>query len=156
MFAVAILSRSLSCSCSRKRCRWGSHRCLCSRNRGLCILLFLSLHVQPTQISLPSNSNHSCKNTSVLWWHKCKAERRDCRPQLPTVLPADGHCIDDSLLRLLECLSREQTLHAKEVCVEAWCEEGLVDDDLGRDRSHMRLVVEVVAQEHEPLVVWYG
>lgn len=155
MSAVTTSSGFLSYSCSRKRCRWSCHRCLCRRNCGSLVLLFLSFHVQPAQISLPSNGNHSSEHTPVLRCHKSKAECRDSRPQLPAIFPTDWHCIDHSLFRLLESLSRKQTLHAKEICVEAWCEEGLVDDNLGRNRPRMRLVVEVVAQEHEPLVVRY-
>jgi hypothetical protein len=155
---VGLLSQHhllLANSCSRKRCRWCCHRSSCSRSRSPLILLLLRLHVQPTQISLPPNSNHSRKHTPVLRCNKGKAECRDSRPQLPAVPPADGHRIDNSLLRLRERLSRQETLHAEEICVEARCEEGLVDDDLGRNRQCMRLVVEMVAQKHEPLVVRY-
>lgn len=94
-----------SCSCSRKCRRRSSHRSRRSRDPRLLILLFLRLHVQPTQISLPSNRNDASEDTPVLRCHEGEAECRDCRPQFPAISPTRRHRIYNSLLCLCQRLS---------------------------------------------------
>lgn len=104
---------------------------------------------------LPANGNDSSKHTSVLCRDVREAQRCDGRPELPRILPTRRHCINNSSLCLSQTGSRQQTLHAEEVGVEARREERLIDQDLDRDRLRMRGVVEVIAQKHKPLVIRY-
>jgi len=118
------------------------------------LLCSLRLHIQPRQISLPTNRHDTRKHAPVLRRNEAETKRRNSRPHLPAVPPRSRHRIDDALFRLSKRRARQQALHAEEVSVEHRREECLVHDNLDGQRQRVRRVIEVVAQEHEPFVRW--
>jgi len=120
------------------------------------LILLRSPHIQPTKISLPTNSDNTRKNTTILRRHKRETERRDRRPDLPAIDPTDRNRLADPFLHILPPTTTEHSLHTEEIRVEQRREDRLVDADLDRQTRDVRRVVEVIAQEHEPFVVRDG
>lgn len=85
--------------------------------------------------------------------HKREAKRRDRRPELARIDPADGHGAADMIPRLAQRVAGEQRLHAEEVAVEEGGEDDLVDDDFGGEGEGAGGVVEGLAEEEEPEVM---
>jgi hypothetical protein len=86
--------------------------------------------VQQTQVRLPADRNHTSEDTPVLYGDIGETERRYDGPQLAAINPACRHGMLDTCYDFVEGSAREQRLHAKEVRVEDWREENLIDNNL--------------------------
>lgn len=114
-------------------------------------LSHLRFSIQITKIRLPPNGNEPSKNTPVLRGYESKAERSNRWPKFARIEHRDRHRSLYPIPHFRQRVTREERLHAEEIGVEDRGEAYLVYCDFRSQRKDFGGVVEVVAQEHEPV-----